>query len=156
MKIRSANFGYRRDERGQTLALVALSIVALLGFAALAIDVATLYVAHSEVQRAADAAALAGAKVIADSGITSLQTTDANYATLQSSVQLAATTEIAQLIALRNQVAGGPVSRGRNPTYIQLRAAQRSTSYGDFAENVFAGIFCENLGTALSNVKCDG
>jgi uncharacterized membrane protein len=50
---------------------VAVSLVALLGMAALAIDVVTLYVARSEMQRAADAAALAGAKAFVDSGITS-------------------------------------------------------------------------------------
>ena len=36
--------------------------------AALAIDVTTLYVARGEMQRAADAAALAGAKAFVDSG----------------------------------------------------------------------------------------
>ena len=40
--------------------------------AALAIDVVTLYVARSEMQRAADAAALAAAKAFVDSGVTSL------------------------------------------------------------------------------------
>jgi hypothetical protein len=39
--------------------------------AALAIDVVTLYVAHTEAQRAADAASLAGARMIAGSGYTS-------------------------------------------------------------------------------------
>lgn len=62
----------RRGEQGQTIILVAVSIVSLLAMAALAIDVVTFYVAKSEIQRAADAAALAGAKAIADSGVTSL------------------------------------------------------------------------------------
>ena len=52
--------------------LVAVSLVTLLAMAALAIDVVTLYVARSEMQRAADAAALAGAKAFVDSGVTSL------------------------------------------------------------------------------------
>ena len=52
----------RRQERGQTILLVAISLVSLLAMAALAIDVVTLYVASSQIQRAADAAALAGAK----------------------------------------------------------------------------------------------
>jgi Flp pilus assembly protein TadG len=58
-------------ERGQTIVLVAISLVALLAMAALAIDVVTLYVARGEAQRAADAAALAGAKAFVDSGVTS-------------------------------------------------------------------------------------
>src|SRR5256712_6754660 len=59
------------QERGQTIALVALTIVTLLAMAALAIDVVTLYVAKGEVQRAADAAALVAAKAFVDSGVTS-------------------------------------------------------------------------------------
>jgi uncharacterized membrane protein len=59
----SGKLNYRRSgERGQTIILVAVSLVSLLAMAALAIDVVTLYVARSEMQRAADAAAIAGAK----------------------------------------------------------------------------------------------
>jgi hypothetical protein len=73
----------RERERGQTIILVAISLVSLLAVAALAIDVVTLYVARSEIQRAADAVALAAAKAIADSGFTTLPTTDPNYADAQ-------------------------------------------------------------------------
>ncbi len=57
-----------RSQRGQTIALVAVSMVSLLAVAALAIDLTTLYVAKGEIQRAADSAALAGAKAFVDSG----------------------------------------------------------------------------------------
>jgi Flp pilus assembly protein TadG len=50
-----------RNERGATIVLVTLMLAALLGMAALAIDVGMLYNARAEAQRAADAAALAGA-----------------------------------------------------------------------------------------------
>jgi hypothetical protein len=69
----------RERERGQTIVLVAISLISLLAVAALAIDVVTLYVARSEIQRAADAAALAAAKAIADSGYTTLPVTDPRY-----------------------------------------------------------------------------
>lgn len=49
------------DERGGTLALMAVSIVVLVGILAFAIDLGMLFVARSEAQRAADAGALAGA-----------------------------------------------------------------------------------------------
>jgi len=49
------------NERGAVLALVALLLVVFLGLAALAIDLGLLYVARGEAQRAADAAAHAGA-----------------------------------------------------------------------------------------------
>ena len=60
----------RKSERGQTILLVAVSMFALVAMAALAIDVATLYVARSEAQAAADSAALAGAKAFVTSGYT--------------------------------------------------------------------------------------
>ncbi|HYL15957.1 MAG TPA: pilus assembly protein TadG-related protein [Terriglobales bacterium] len=64
-------FANRTPERGQTILMVALSMTALLAMAALSIDVVTLYVARSEAQHAAEAAALAGAKAFVTSGYTS-------------------------------------------------------------------------------------
>jgi len=60
----------RSKERGVTMALVAITIVALISMAALSIDIGTLYQAKAEAQRAADAAALTAARVISISGIT--------------------------------------------------------------------------------------
>src|SRR4051812_7529573 len=57
-------------ERGVTLPLMVFAIVLVLGMAALAIDVATLYLAKSEAQRAADAAALAAAKAFIVAAVT--------------------------------------------------------------------------------------
>ncbi len=51
----------RETQRGTAVVLVALVLVVLLGFAALAIDVGRLVVAKQELQVVADAAALAGA-----------------------------------------------------------------------------------------------
>ena len=50
-----------RGNRGQVLVLVALAIFVLLGFAALGIDVGFMYSVRHELQRSADAGALAGA-----------------------------------------------------------------------------------------------
>jgi hypothetical protein len=73
-RIRPIHLRVRRDrltaERGSTLALAAAAMVLLLGMGALAIDVVTLYVARTEAQRAADAAAIAGATVFVNSGCT--------------------------------------------------------------------------------------
>jgi Putative Flp pilus-assembly TadE/G-like len=68
----------RKREQGQTILLVAIGLISLLAMAALAIDVVTLYAARSETQRAADATALAAAKAIADSGLTTLPPGDPN------------------------------------------------------------------------------
>lgn len=58
-------------ERGQTLLLACCALILLLAMAAMSIDFSMMYVARNEAQRAADAAALAGATVFRDSGCTS-------------------------------------------------------------------------------------
>ncbi len=60
-----------RDDRGATLVFVALALITLLSVMALAIDLGILYVARSQAQRAADAAALAGADVFYTEGCVS-------------------------------------------------------------------------------------
>ena len=57
-----ASSGEKSRERGVSLFLIVLGLTFLLGIAGLGIDLATLYVARNEAQRAADAAALAGAQ----------------------------------------------------------------------------------------------
>ena len=52
------------QRRGAVTVLVALLMVVLLGCAAMAIDIGHLYVAQAELQRAADAAAMAGAQAL--------------------------------------------------------------------------------------------
>jgi len=68
--VGSSNRRTRDGERGITMVLVAISMVAIMAMAALSIDVITLYLAREEAQRSADDAALAAAKIIALSGIT--------------------------------------------------------------------------------------
>jgi len=53
------------------MVLVAIALVAVIAIAAMSIDVVTLYLAREEAQRSADAAALAAAKIISLSGVTS-------------------------------------------------------------------------------------
>jgi hypothetical protein len=103
MKRSIINQSNSRLERGQTLVLVALSLLSLLAIAALAIDLTTLYVARGEVQRAADAAALAGAKAFVDSGVT----TDPSNTSLQNMAQIMAT-DYATAVASQNKVSGAP------------------------------------------------
>jgi hypothetical protein len=54
----------RERQEGAVLIIVALSMVALLGVAALAVDVGYMYSTHNELQNVADAAALAGARYL--------------------------------------------------------------------------------------------
>ena len=110
------HFPRRSGERGQTIILVAVSLVSLLAMAALAIDVVTLYVARSEMQRAADAAALAGAKAFVDSGVTSLATTDPNYVAVQGLAQTMAGQIITDIVP-QNRIQGTPPVLVGAPTF---------------------------------------
>jgi hypothetical protein len=66
------NIPGRKNEQGFIITLVAVFMLFVVGaMAALAIDVVTLYTARSEAQLAADSGALAGARVLANSGMTS-------------------------------------------------------------------------------------
>ena len=107
-----ANRAHRKNERGVTIVLVAVSLVALLGMAALAIDIATLYMAHGEAQRAADAAALAGAKMFAASGYTSAPTSlnPADICQTSGPGASAAANRLAEAVAAQNLIAGQPAA----------------------------------------------
>lgn len=62
--LKALNLARLRDQSGVTVILVAILLFVLLSFAALAIDLGNLYVVSNELQNAADAGALAGARVL--------------------------------------------------------------------------------------------
>ena len=108
-----ANRSHRKNERGITIVLVAISLLSLLGMAALAIDVSTLYMAHEEAQRAADAAALAGARMFASSGYTSASSSLTASDICQTSAvpgAAAAANRQAEAVAAQNLIAGQPAA----------------------------------------------
>jgi hypothetical protein len=95
----------RRNEHGVIITLVAVFMLFVIGaMAALSIDVVTLYTARSEAQLAADGAALAGARVLANSGATS-DTTGASMPGAQT-LAIAVATQVAQ----QNLVGGSIVT----------------------------------------------
>lgn len=99
---RSKNFAGRENEQGIIITLVAVFMLCVIGaMAALSIDLATLYTARSEAQLAADSAALAGARVLANSGMTS-KPTDAMLTSNAETLASAVATQVAQ----SNQVGG--------------------------------------------------
>jgi len=110
-------------EQGQTIVLVALALVTLLAMAALAIDVVTLYVARSEMQRAADAAALAGAKAFVDSGVT----TDPSNTNLQTLAQDMANATISSIVQ-QNKIAGAPPVLASPPAFSFTNAGNPTLS----------------------------
>jgi hypothetical protein len=111
------NMSERKGERGVTILLVAVALVVMLGLAALGIDVVTLYVARTEAQRAADAAALAGARAFVASGFTSGQLGSITTSAAQDQVCVnggsaasGAANQQAQAVAAQNQIAGQAAS----------------------------------------------
>jgi len=94
----------RSKERGVTMALVAITMVAIISMAALSIDIGTLYEAKAEAQRAADAAALTAARIISLSGLTG--TTSATWGQICGAAGIAtlAATNVAE--AQQNWIGG--------------------------------------------------
>jgi hypothetical protein len=104
MDIESAR-RLRKSERGQTLLITAVGMVAVLAMTVLAIDIVALYVAKDQAQATADAAALAGAEALANSGTTSVPftvplSTVCNGATGQADLW-------AQAVVAHSPIAGG-------------------------------------------------
>jgi Flp pilus assembly protein TadG len=63
-----------KDERGQTLVMVAVMMTVLFGFAALVVDFGRVYYSFRELQASSDAAALAGAEALPQSTATTTAT----------------------------------------------------------------------------------
>jgi hypothetical protein len=90
--------------------LVAVVMLFVVGaMAALSIDVVTIYTARSEAQLAADGAALAGARVLANSGMTSAS--DATVAANAVPLAIAVATQV----AANNPVGGRDLVPGASP-----------------------------------------
>jgi hypothetical protein len=107
----------RNREQGIVIMLVAVVMLFVVGaMAALSIDVVTLYTARSEAQLAADGAALAGARVLANSGATS----DASGLSMPNAWTLAQA--IAIQVAEQNEVGG------RNLTAAEVTLASAGTN----------------------------
>jgi Flp pilus assembly protein TadG len=74
---------WKREERGTTIVLVVVAMVALLGFAALSVDISHLYQQQRDIQSATDAASLAASALITNP-------TPADSVIIQEAVNLAA------------------------------------------------------------------
>ena len=97
----------RKREQGVVITLVAVFMASVvLVMAALAIDLTTLYTARSEAQLAADGAALAGARVLANSGMTS----SADLPSFPTGTAETLARTVATQVALSNQIGGKAIS----------------------------------------------
>ena len=113
-----------KDERGAVATVVALLMVPLLGFAAISVDVANLYLKHQQLQSGADAGALAIAQ---DCGRGSCGSSSAT----------------AQTLAVRNLTNGAP------QTTVTLKPGQVDVAASTTVNNFFAPV----LGVDTSEVR---
>jgi Flp pilus assembly protein TadG len=105
MLRRKQTMSRHKRENGIVILLVAVFLLFVVGaMAALAIDVVTFYTARSEAQLAADGAALAGARVLANSGLTS---TPAGPSAAEDLAR-----EVARQVAASNKVGGKNLTGG--------------------------------------------
>jgi Flp pilus assembly protein TadG len=152
-----------RDREGATLIFVALSMVALLSVAGLAIDVGYAFVVKAELQSAADAAALAGARLLYLSDGTAVNgaanAAAADWATRNQAEQLTVTVENVERGHWRfsdrtftpNETSGAPPDMARTTEQLDddtdfvnaVRVVTRRTAdgSGNLRQPFFAGIF---------------
>lgn len=136
-------------ETGSVLLIVAGSMVVLLAISAFAIDLANFYLARAEAQRAADAAALAGAKGFVDSGCTT-------QGCVQGGPQDAMARQMAESTGAQNYVAGRPADitnkdvalNENNPNEPQVTVTVKSAVQTFFAK-IF-GVDTANISAAAT------
>src|SRR5258708_21207904 len=92
--------------------------------AALSIDVVTLYTARGEAQQAADGAALAGARVLANSGMTS----NPSNLTLAGNAETLARS-VAADVATQNKVGGQFLAAAQDRKSTRLNSSHQIISY---------------------------
>jgi Flp pilus assembly protein TadG len=131
----SAHPSQRCQERGVTIVLVALAMVAIISMAALSIDVITLYLAREEAQRTADAAALAAARVLSVSGVTGNPDNTQGglpFPPWQTACTLA--TQVAQAVVRQNTI-GRAGASSPTVTFLYNGVATDCSAGGTFAIN---------------------
>lgn len=98
---RGKHQGWIGTEKGSILLMVGAAMVMMLAVSAIAIDLVNLYLARAQAQRAADAAALAGAQAFISTGCT-------NAGCNPGGIQETVATQQAVAAAAQNDIAGQP------------------------------------------------
>jgi Putative Flp pilus-assembly TadE/G-like len=131
------------SQRAQALPTMMLMMTVLIGASALAIDLVSFYAARAEAQRAADAAALAGASIFVSSSCTS---SGAGACTSQESAAAAEAVQVAN----QNLVAGQNPNTATSDVTFNMSVSsdprisvtvQRSSSHGNALPTFFGKIF---------------
>jgi len=123
------------SEHGYTILVIAASIVVLLGFSALSIDVGMLYSARASAQRAADAAALAGAFVFVTRGDLDETTTPKQSDVIK---------ENAIKTAAQNKMLGAAVSIGTADVNVDTANHRVTVNVNQSQPTIFSRVLGEN------------
>ncbi len=134
---------HRNPESGQSLALVAVGMIALVGILGLAVDMGYLRYVHRQLQTAADAAAIAGAM-------------DVTYGTWNAAGRGAASENGFPnggntTVTISNPPASGPYAGANYPTYVQATITQ--TGVPTFFSKIFG---VNNVSLSASSVAAGG
>ncbi len=122
-----------KSEKGYTLIVVAGVLVIMLGFATLSIDVGMMYAAHTAAQRAADAAALAGAFTFIESP----------YATQP----IAVATTRATNTAIENTILGKPIQSAEVTVQVDYDNRIVTVNLSHIIPTFFAGVLGQKFVT---------
>ena len=140
------------DRSGQVLVLVVIALVALIGFAALAIDVGHAYTQRRQLQNAADAAALAGARLVCASGSDSAIWSEVQNYVNSNSNHLSAITVTAYYTTASGAHTGGTLPNGSVPSDATgVEVSTRSTTPAYFGRVVGFAAFQP---AAVGAAKC--
>lgn len=135
--LRRRRTGWSESDTGSVLLIVAASLVLLLAISAFAIDLANFYLARAQAQRAADAAALAGATAFVNSGCTAAGCS-------AGGPQETLAMQQAEAVAAQNYIAGKPaiIQNGdMSFTYPTPQEPQITVTAGRAVPTFFAKIF---------------
>jgi Flp pilus assembly protein TadG len=143
----------RSRERGVTMALVAIAMVAIIAMAALSIDLVTLFLAREETQRSADAGALAAARVLSVSGMTGDTTSSpttwacicgTGCATTSAEGGLGFATLAAQSAAGQSTISGAGGNSSASIFSVNVTYSASGSSNPDCTKLAAAGVFGVN------------
>ena len=150
--IRTGQVAALGNERGSTIVFVSLAMVALLSMVALAVDVGMLLTARGEAQRAADAAALAGAHSLIEWGGQGTDAEKTERAKNLAQESAAQNTVQKQVVALdRDEDVQVDVANGR-VTVIVRRIEGRGNAIATWFANVFGVSEADVIARATAEV----
>lgn len=153
-----------KSESGQSVLIIAISLVVLVGFAAIGVDIGRVSVTKGQLQNAADAAALAGAQALPSAA--NAQAQAITYAGINgvSAANTVATTPFGGNSAKIEVVCKGTVQYtfarifGLTSRQVSARsvAQKQGMSGGPFAYAIFSGSTLDLMQMSSQNLSIDG